>query len=135
MSNQINPLASLQSPEPVAPTGARSNAKSDGTFPAPVPAAVAAQLCPNPSMRLDGALGIVVMQFHDESGKVVATIPTAQQLDAYRRSSGQGHGTAAPGAARPVTAETSTAAVTPSVPPAAAPGPAAQPAAPTAVTR
>jgi hypothetical protein len=39
---------------------------------------------PNPTMRLDPALGVVVVAFHDEHGAVTTTIPTQQQLDAYR---------------------------------------------------
>jgi hypothetical protein len=35
-------------------------------------------------MRLDPALGVVVVAFHDEHGAVTTTIPTQQQLDAYR---------------------------------------------------
>ncbi len=46
-----------------------------------------APLGPNPSFRIDEALGIIVMQLHDASGKVASTIPTAQQLNAYRRTS------------------------------------------------
>ncbi len=39
---------------------------------------------PNPPMRLDPALGVVVVAFHDEHGAVTTSIPTQQQLDAYR---------------------------------------------------
>lgn len=39
---------------------------------------------PNPSMRLDPALGVVVMTFRDQQGVVTSSIPTQQQLDAYR---------------------------------------------------
>jgi hypothetical protein len=39
---------------------------------------------PNPTVRLDAALGVVVVAFHDEHGVVTTTIPTQQQLDAYR---------------------------------------------------
>jgi hypothetical protein len=35
-------------------------------------------------MRLDPALGVVVVAFHDEHGTVTTSIPTQQQLDAYR---------------------------------------------------
>lgn len=57
--------------------------------PAPRPAepAVGAQNAtghPNPTLRLDPALGVVVVAFHDEHGAVTTSIPTQQQLDAYR---------------------------------------------------
>jgi hypothetical protein len=46
-------------------------------------------MTPNPSLRIDPALGIVIIEFHDQPGKVSSTIPTARQIDAYRRTSGQ----------------------------------------------
>ena len=39
---------------------------------------------PNPSLRLDGVLGMVIIEFHSESGTVTASIPTERQLEAYR---------------------------------------------------
>ena len=39
---------------------------------------------PNPTLRLDPGLAIVVIEFRDETGAVRSTIPTEQQLDAYR---------------------------------------------------
>ena len=50
------------------------------------PAATAkTQTYPNPSYRLDSALGIVVMEFRSAGGDV-RSLPTRQQLDAYVRS-------------------------------------------------
>ena len=57
-------------PEPAAPRAASP------------PASSAAY--PNPTMRLDPALGVVVIAFHDGHGAVTRSIPTQQQLDAYR---------------------------------------------------
>jgi hypothetical protein len=39
---------------------------------------------PNPSLRLDPALGIVVMEFRDSTGGIAATLPTERELAAYR---------------------------------------------------
>lgn len=39
---------------------------------------------PNPSLRLDPALSMVVIEFRDDSGAVRSSIPSQQQLDAYR---------------------------------------------------
>jgi hypothetical protein len=43
---------------------------------------------PNPNLRLDPALGLVVLEFRDAGGAVEATIPTRRELEAYR-SAGQ----------------------------------------------
>lgn len=51
---------------------------------APSEAASAAPGFPNPTLRLDAALGMVVIEFRDTSGSVKSSIPTQQQLDAYR---------------------------------------------------
>lgn len=39
---------------------------------------------PNPTLRLDPELEIVVLEFRDDNGRVRNTIPTEQQLAAYR---------------------------------------------------
>jgi hypothetical protein len=38
----------------------------------------------SPSLRFDPASGLVVIEFHDQSGNVTRSIPTLQQLEAYR---------------------------------------------------
>ncbi len=50
----------------------------------------------NPSLRLDAALGLVVIEFHDEAGKLTSSIPSQRQIDAYRR-----HEDTRPGQRRP----------------------------------
>lgn len=50
----------------------------------------------NPSLRLDAALGLVVIEFHDDSGKLTSSIPSQRQIDAYRR-----HEDTRPGQPRP----------------------------------
>lgn len=66
---------------PVAPIAATSEMR-DST-PEVTPAA-ADTARPNPSLRLDGALGMVIIEFRSESGAVAASIPTERQLEAYR---------------------------------------------------
>jgi hypothetical protein len=40
----------------------------------------------NPTLRLDPALGLVVIEFHnDTTGSVTASIPSQRQLEAYQR--------------------------------------------------
>ena len=50
-----------------------------------VPAA-APPIGPNPRLRLDPALGVVVMEFLDSGGKVARSTPTEAQLRAYRQA-------------------------------------------------
>lgn len=38
----------------------------------------------NPTLRLNAELGLVVMEFRDESGALTATIPSERQIEAYR---------------------------------------------------
>ena len=56
------------------------------------PVAKAVQPYTNPALRLDPALGLVVIEFHDDSGKLTSSIPNQRQIDAYRR-----HGATLPG--------------------------------------
>ncbi len=38
----------------------------------------------NPSLRLDTGLGLVVIEFRNDSGTVTHSIPSQQQLEAYK---------------------------------------------------
>lgn len=51
----------------------------------------AASAWPNPSLRLDPALGIIVMEFRNKSGGVESTLPTQRELDAYRTAASRSH--------------------------------------------
>ena len=56
-----------------------------GKAPAPVTAApTPAQPFANPSLRLDPSLGLVVIEFRNDSGAVTHSIPSQRQIDAYR---------------------------------------------------
>ena len=46
----------------------------------------AAPITPNPRMRIDPALGMVVMEFLDKTGQVRQSAPTEAALEAYRRA-------------------------------------------------
>ena len=59
----------LQPPAVVAGSGAGAAALSAGH--------------PSPSLELQPEIGIVVIQFRDQSGKVELSIPSQQQLEAY----------------------------------------------------
>ncbi len=39
---------------------------------------------PNPTLRLDSGLGMVVIEFRGASGEVVASLPTPREIAAYR---------------------------------------------------
>lgn len=39
----------------------------------------------NPSLRLDPALGLVVLEFRNDAGAVTSSIPSQRQLQAYQR--------------------------------------------------
>jgi hypothetical protein len=82
---------------------------------------------PNPALRLDPGLGLVVLQFRDDQGEVVATLPTERELAAYRDAGkraasppslpapGQQPGSGAATAASPTAAPTPAEARTPAV--------------------
>jgi hypothetical protein len=65
-------------------------------FPLTQGAAAMAQPYVNPNLHLDPALGLVVIEFRDESGRLTSTIPSQRQIEAYRA-----HAQAPPGTAPP----------------------------------
>ena len=50
----------------------------------PIP--TVAPISPNPRLRIDPALGMVVMEFLDKTGQVRQSAPTEAALEAYRRA-------------------------------------------------
>jgi hypothetical protein len=55
--------------------------------PAPTAAAApkaSASPLPNPTLRFDAVLGMLVIEFRNDAGDVASSIPTQRQLDAYR---------------------------------------------------
>lgn len=51
---------------------------------APALPAVIAPVTPNPRLRLDGSLGMVVLEFRGSAGEVANTIPSPREIAAYR---------------------------------------------------
>lgn len=78
-------VASTGASENPADPQAESFSLPTHTPPAHAPPAHAVSLMPNPQLRLDPALGLVVIEFRDESGAITTSIPSQRQLDAYRR--------------------------------------------------
>ncbi len=78
--------APLAAPPAVA-TGGPPNTALAGVAEA---GAAAAAIAPNPALRMDPELGLVVLEFRDVRGEVAASIPTSRELDAYRRAARTG---------------------------------------------
>lgn len=79
----VRPVAATQAGEPHA---VPAPAEKVTTAPVTERAAATTPAHPNPTLRLDSALGLVVIEFRDESGAVTHSIPSAHQLEAYRRT-------------------------------------------------
>ncbi len=90
---------------PVRAMGGPGSAVAD----APAPA------LPNPALRLEPALGLVVLEFRNSAGEVAATIPTRRELEAYR-SAARTSGPAAAALAAPVQTSNPPAGSSPSSP-------------------
>ena len=85
---------------------------SDGQLPAKTAAAAPAVAPPaeksaspwyvNPDFRFDATTGLVVIEFHNDSGQLTNSIPSQKQLDAYRL-----HHTPLPGDAAAMSAKAS----------------------------
>jgi hypothetical protein len=48
---------------------------------------------PNPTLRLDAALGLVVIEFLSKSGAITTSIPTQRELTAYQDGTAEPPGT------------------------------------------
>ncbi len=67
------------------PSEAVAAPKATPAAPGPAERAVpAAQPYANPTLRLDPALGLVVIEFRDDAGALTSTIPSQRQIEAYR---------------------------------------------------
>ena len=76
-------LLSIQPGLPLRGSG-DSTAPIRNSAPAAAPAPKPVPLFVNPSFKFDSTVGLVVIDFHDETGRVTNSIPSQQQLDAYR---------------------------------------------------
>ena len=88
MTRIVPPLA------PEAPRTAPPAAPAAGGDGKPAPhtgaGATAAFAAPDPALRMDPELGLVVLEFRSAGGEVAATIPTSRELEAYRRAARTG---------------------------------------------
>ncbi len=72
---------------PILPVGAGPAFRASVQAPQPapgIPPPAAVPPPPNPSMRLDPALGVVVMEFRNGSDQVQRSVPSEPELEAYR---------------------------------------------------
>lgn len=90
-ATQVPPMSNELALSRVAAVPASMEAARDRPMPPaqPYPAdrapdKLATAAPPNPTLRLDPELEIVVLEFRDDNGRVRNTIPTEQQLAAYR---------------------------------------------------
>jgi hypothetical protein len=79
MSNMLSIQPGLPLREP-----GDSAAPTRNVAPAPAAAAKPVPLFVNPSFQFDSTVGLVVIDFRDGNGTVTNSIPSQQQLDAYR---------------------------------------------------
>jgi len=86
MSSDLSIGAVASSPA-VPTTGAGYGASATGASSAV--AAANAPGTPNPTLLLDAALGLVVIEFVSKSGAVTSSIPTQRQLAAYREGTAE----------------------------------------------
>jgi hypothetical protein len=79
------------SPVRLVPVQAPRPAEAPPAAPAPRPP------LPNPSLRLEPSLGVVVFEVRDAAGEVVRSVPTERELKAYRTAALRGGEPAASG--------------------------------------
>jgi hypothetical protein len=85
MSNQLSIQPSLSATGP-SENVALSRGSTSASAPSPAPVVATpkpVQLFVNPSYQFDPTVGIEVIQFHDSTGVVTSSIPSARQLAAY----------------------------------------------------
>lgn len=73
-------LRAVSAADPVRALARRTTEATDALPDAPAPA------IPNPRLRLDGSLGMVVLEFRGMGGEVSSTIPSERAIAAYRNA-------------------------------------------------
>jgi hypothetical protein len=77
-ANRIQPLApSIAAPDPPRPVAPQADMAESKVPQSPGP---------NPALRVDPQLGIVVLEFQNAQGKTTSSLPTERVLAEYRRS-------------------------------------------------
>ncbi len=79
----MTPDVALRPVSPIEPARLQPREPGDGREVPAAPAAIA-PVTPNPRLRLDGSLGMVVIEFRDQAGSVANSIPSPRVIQAYR---------------------------------------------------
>ena len=82
-SAMIRDIATAPRPSAVAPAPEAAPPAASRRAEA-APAGAPAPMLPNPRLRIDAALNIVVLEFRDGGGQVSRILPSAQEIKAYR---------------------------------------------------
>ncbi len=82
----LAPEAPHAAPAPSAASRAGGGQAPSGPAGAAAEAAAPASAAPNPRLRMDPELGLVVLEFRSLGGEAAATLPTSRELEAYRRA-------------------------------------------------
>jgi hypothetical protein len=77
LSIQAVPLVNIGNGGVASVKPTATAASVEQTAPVPSPS-------PNPTLELNAALGLVVIEFRNDAGAITSSIPTQQQLEAYR---------------------------------------------------
>ena len=83
----LDPALVIRPPPEPARTLPRAEIRGGQAQPQPD---VRAPATPNLRMRLEGSLGLVVIEFREQVGGVANTIPSSRQLQAYRAAAFMG---------------------------------------------
>jgi|GEM_PF-1833540 len=83
MINQLNVSQTQVKDTARPPAGAAGGDRPAGAAP---PEALPEVGPPNPRLRIDRDLGLVVIEFRDAAGRVNVSLPTPREIEAYRAS-------------------------------------------------
>uniref|UniRef100_UPI0038CD446F hypothetical protein n=1 Tax=Neoroseomonas rubea TaxID=2748666 RepID=UPI0038CD446F len=79
----MTPEIALRPVAPIEPARLQPREAGDA-LETPAAPAVVSPVTPNPRLRLDGSLGMVVIEFRDQAGSVANSIPSPRVIEAYR---------------------------------------------------
>jgi hypothetical protein len=86
---------------PTASAAAAAQPEPPNTKDLPVGAALTPAMAVMPTLTVNPETGIVVIDFRNEAGEIVSSIPTAEQLSAYREATSSPPSPIAPDAVVP----------------------------------
>lgn len=90
----ISAVSRISGPEAIRE---RAGGKAEEAASAAAMPAAPAPIAPNPNLRLEGGLGMLVIEFRDRYGEVANTVPSPRELASYQTASRMGDVAALPG--------------------------------------